>query len=216
MSEFKKSTYANFHKGASNEEVLAIFEDENMYVDEARLAAYTTLKGRGFEFSSSQSQEAEILQQQAREQQKETLAQKQKQNELDEVRPLWYSPSAIIGFSVFFSVFFGAILLAMNFYQSQKKNKAFLVVGVGVLFSIIAAVLTQFTQVNQWVLLIINVVGALVLLEFFWKKQLGLTTPYKRRSIWPALGIAVAISVGLFFLLVQINPELLAQLQNKV
>lgn len=206
--------YTNFHKGASDQEVLAIFEDGKIYVDEARLAAFYTLKERGFQFSSTQLLEVENLKQAERKIVKEKLEKKLELSEAEE-RPLWYSPSAIIGFSVFFSVFLGAILLAMNFYQSKKKNKAFIIVGVGIAFSVMAAVATQFTQMNQWVLLVVNVAGALFLLEFFWKKQLGLTTQYERRSIWPALGIAVAISVGLFFLIIQLNPELLNQLQNR-
>ncbi len=215
MSRLNNNTYANFHKGVSNEEVLAIFENQELYVDEARLAAYRTLKERGFEFSSEQLQEAARLEQQEREAEKKVLEQKQQEEQEQEVeQPLWYSPAAVLGFSIIGSVFIGSILLAMNFYRSQQKNRIPLVVLFGVLMYFGSIFLWLSGSIGQIAVVVINAMASIVLMEFFWKRFLGIRTPYERRSIWPPIGIIIGVTLVFAMILgAFITPEMLQEFQ---
>ncbi len=50
----------------------------------------------------------------------------------DQDAPQFYSPRAIWGFSVFFTVIFGAVLLALNLTDRKAK---WIVIGVGVIYT---------------------------------------------------------------------------------
>ncbi len=215
MSESQSNIYANFHKGVSDEEVLEVFENAELYVDDARLAAFKTLKERAYSFSGEQLQIAETLEQQERKLEKELLAQKHEESELEE-QPLWYSQAAILGLGVLISPFFGAILLAMNFYRSESKKLVIPVIFYGMLIHTMNLFFFFTGKVSGITIIIVNVVGTILLVEFFWKKYLGTDNQYNRRSIWPAILVLVgSIFVIAFITSFFVSPEYIEQLLNK-
>ncbi len=206
--------YANFHKGVSNEEVVEIFTNEELYVDDARLAAFRTLKERNYSFSSEQLQVAEKLEQEERNVEKEKLEHKQINEQAVEA-PLWYSPAAIIGFSLFFSTLLGCVLLGINFFKSGKKNKILYIVIACVVLFIVETMVIQMTQLNFVAIMLTRAIGGFFLIEFFWKRELGSTTAFTKRPIWIPLAITLLVSMGLFYMNIDQYSELFNQLQHK-
>ena len=113
--------------------------------------------------------------------------------------PLLYSKIAISAFSLFFTVIFGAILLAKNIDSRTNKIK---VIGIGILFTSLAIVLGNLVSHSTLYLLAINGFGGYVLSVEFWNKYIGRETKYRVKPIWLALTISIAISVLLLMAMI--------------
>jgi hypothetical protein len=88
----------------------------------------------------------------------------------DQDAPQLYSPRAIWGFSVFFTVIFGAVLLALNLTDRKAKS---LVIGVGVLYTAAAIfILNLLPHPNTGITIGLNIGGALLLINLFWDKYI--------------------------------------------
>jgi hypothetical protein len=107
--------------------------------------------------------------------------------------PALYSPRAIWGFSVFFTVVFGAVLLASNLSGSKGK---WMVIGFGILYtSAMMLVLNLIPHPNSGLTLALNAGGALVLTNLFWNRFVGKETLFRTKSIWKPLIISVIITI---------------------
>ena len=106
--------------------------------------------------------------------------------------PQYYSLRAIWGFSVFFTVIFGAVLLAANL--TDKKAK-WTVIGFGILYTTLAIVILNMVPLtNTGLTFGINAIGALILTQVFWKKHLG-ETKFRTKPIWKPLIISIIIMI---------------------
>ncbi|MBI3220035.1 MAG: hypothetical protein HYZ44_11015 [Bacteroidetes bacterium] len=119
-------------------------------------------------------------------------------NDLD--APLFYSPRAIWGFSVFFTVIFGAVLLASNL--TDKKAK-WMVIGFGILYSAFAIVVMDLLrQPSRGLAIGLNGGGALILTNIFWSKYVGMETKFRTKPIWKPLIISMLIAIPYILVLI--------------
>ncbi|MGB8704817.1 MAG: hypothetical protein WCD31_07295 [Gillisia sp.] len=122
------------------------------------------------------------------------------QNE-EQPLPELYSKYVIIGFSVFFSTIFGAVLLMSNLKRvnEPKGRKAVLFFGIG--YMLLSGVIVSLLMNN--IAIILNVVGAAILNEYFWNKYIGKETDFEKRSWGRAFGISVLVVIP--FVLLALN-----------
>ena len=71
----------------------------------------------------------------------------------------------------------------------------------------LSAFIAHTYQMNQWVVLLANVSGALILIEYFWKKHLGYQTKFKRKSLTKAILISVGITLVLAVVFISFFPD---------
>ncbi len=209
QKRFMENQYLSYYKNHSEKELLEVVQNPEAYNDEARLAAYDLLKKKNKTLTIEQITEFESLKIKFNDSQVIT---KKEEEQVDEKLRNWYSPTAILGFSIFLEPLFGAILLSQNLKKADKKKQATIVILVGVVFLLgrMALVYTQrMTQVNS---LIISIGAGLVFIEFFWKKHLGYKVKYNRKSIWKPLLIFLGVIVLIFGLQMALNPELFQEL----
>ena len=118
----------------------------------------------------------------------------------DDLKPLpvYYSERAIYVFSILFSTLFGAILMAINLKNSEKKKGTWQVVTFGLIYTIgISWGLSYAPKSSTGLSIGLNAIGAYVLRQFFWIKYIGKDVNYTKRSVLiPAIvGIFIALLV---------------------
>ncbi|MEO7990219.1 MAG: hypothetical protein ABI663_11800 [Chryseolinea sp.] len=107
--------------------------------------------------------------------------------------PELYSPRAIWGFSVFFSVIFGAVLLASNITDRKAKWMA---IGFGIVYTAVVIVIVNLLpQTNSGIVIGLNAGGALILTKLFWDKYVGAETKFRTKAIWRPLIISILITI---------------------
>lgn len=192
MKEHLKQLMAN----KSDEDLLKYVTNPEKYTQEAIDAALQELGSRGHIVSSDDRQRiekaTEAKKYAADNPKRETGFGSWKENIVnDEDAPQCYSQRAIWGFSVFFTVIFGAILLAINIADKTKK---WIVIGFGIAYTSIAIfVLNQFPR-NTGLTFIVNALGAIILTTLFWNKYIGTDTKYRIKPIWKPLIISIIIA----------------------
>jgi len=205
-----ENQYINYYKKHSGKELLEVVNSPNAYNNEARLAAYQLLSNKTYAFSAVQIAEYENLKNEFKQ---KHIAQQAKAVEVESKElPSWYSPTAILGFSIFLEPLFGAILLSQNFKKAKKKKQANLVILIGVLFLLARMALMYTRQMTQITSLIISIGAGIVFIEVFWKKYLGYQSKYKRKSIWKPLLIFIGVTLCLFGIQMYLDPELYQEL----
>lgn len=174
------------------------------YLPEAIYAAINELKKRGRNFTD---QELQLIQEKIQ----NKIAAQKKENEAAK-SPAWdknkvtdksalefYTQKAIWGFSIFFSVICGAVLLASN---TDNRKAKWTVIGFGILYTIVAIFLLNFLPRNAGLTLAVNGGGSYLLTLLFWDKYLGKDTRYRERSIWKPLIICLLIFIPLIALII--------------
>ena len=120
----------------------------------------------------------------------------------DELKPLprYYSPNTIYVFSLLFSVLFGAVLLAVNCYNTEGRRGVWQVPVIGLVF--VAAEIwfvSFFDDHAASPLIFFNIGGAFLMKQFIWEKFIGIAVPYQKKSILlPCFAGLVIIVVALF------------------
>jgi len=105
----------------------------------------------------------------------------------------FYSPRAVWGFSFFFTVIFGAVLLSSNL--TDKKAK-WIVIGFGIIYTTaVIIIINLLQQPNTGLTLGLNGVGAVILTELFWDKYVGKETKFRIKPIWKPLIISIIIMI---------------------
>lgn len=107
--------------------------------------------------------------------------------------PVYYSQRAITGFSLFFSVIFGAVLMMANLRNNPKARWTVFMFAIAYIFGSVLLV----TQIgpNPLLSLALNGFGGAILTNYFWNKYLGSETPYIARPIWIPLIISLLIVI---------------------
>ncbi len=119
--------------------------------------------------------------------------------------PEFYSKRLILIFSGLFSILFGAVLLLSNLKRAGEKKGMFQVLIFVFIYVIgIIYTLDSMQTASNWSVLL-NILGALILNEYFWNRYLGKDIEYKKKSwIRPAI-ISMCISVPAFLALVYLS-----------
>jgi ABC-type antimicrobial peptide transport system permease subunit len=108
--------------------------------------------------------------------------------------PSLYSIGAIQLFSVLFSVLGGGILMAINFSKTTRRIEAIKVLGFSVSYTIISLLIFSLMGTQSAILsIVLNLLGAFLIDQLFWKRVLGLDFRFKKRQVWSALIIAMVI-----------------------
>jgi hypothetical protein len=105
--------------------------------------------------------------------------------------PQFYSPRAIWGFSIFFTVIFGAVLLVSNLADRRAR---WIVIGFGVLYTaLLIAIMNQLPRPNTGLAIALNGGGGYILTRIFWNKYIGSETKFRTKPIWKPLIISILI-----------------------
>jgi hypothetical protein len=167
------------------------------YVPEAIYAAINELKKRGRELTDRELQTIEAqLQKKVDSQKKDSESSRStawdRNKVTDLTAPQLYSQRAIWGFSIFFTVIFGAVLLASNI---GGKKERWTVIGFGVVYTGVAIFVLNLLPQNTGLTLAFNGAGAYVLTSLFWNKYIGREFRYQTKPIWKPLIISLLVSV---------------------
>ncbi|MBE0653651.1 MAG: hypothetical protein IH594_07620 [Bacteroidales bacterium] len=116
--------------------------------------------------------------------------------------PKLYSRYAIRFFAIIFSTLFGGILLAINFNRLGKKREIAFVVIFSLLYSILVYRVTVIKPENAaTITLIMNLLGSLILEEFFWKRFIGRHFKFRKQAITGALMVGFGLSLILILVM---------------
>ncbi|WP_259070457.1 hypothetical protein HDF24_10920 [Mucilaginibacter sp. X4EP1] len=194
----------------SNEELQERIDNREKYLPETVEASVDELQFRGVEFSD---EELKIIAEdmQARRDLAESkpdsygfFGNRDKNNLIEDPdAPLLFSKRAIYGFSVFFSVVFGSIMLAINVSKIAGKGKALLVVLFGLAYTVLTITLAENFNVSSSIGIVISIAGAYLIEVLFWNRFIGNATLYRKKPIWVPLAIGIAIAAGLIFVIVK-------------
>jgi lipopolysaccharide export LptBFGC system permease protein LptF len=198
----------------SNEDLQERVDNREKYLPETVEASVEELKFRGVEFSA---EELTVIAEDM--QARRSLAEikpdsygmfgnRDKNNLIEDPdAPLIFSRRAIYGFSVFFSVFFGAVMLAMNVNKTSGKKNAIWVVLFGLAYTVAMVLLLQNFKTSTGLTIIPSILGAYLIEALFWNRYIGNSTLYRKRPIWTPLVIGIVIAGGLIFLILNYGDK---------
>lgn len=116
------------------------------------------------------------------------------ENEITEIPPQLYSKRVITTFSLIFSTIFGAAILMSNL-KKRGENKGriqvlifSLIYTAGIIFTVNSLSSSKYT-------IPLNILGAILLNEYFWNRYLGKNIKFEKKSwIKPAI-ISVTVTI---------------------
>jgi hypothetical protein len=115
--------------------------------------------------------------------------------------PKLYSKRVIYVFSILFSPIFGTVILMSNLKQLGLKQARWEVLLFGIIFTLGSAFSMSSIEMQMNFGLLINILGAVILNEFFWNRYIGRETEFIKKSwVKPAL-ISAAISLPFIYLM---------------
>ena len=181
----------------------------NKYTPDAITAAVDELKRRGKSFTDEDLIDIKSkieTRKKAESEDDELFVQKSWKDEgvTDPNAPLLYSKATVRFFSTFFSVIFGAVLLAHNITDPKKK---WIVIGFGTIYT----ALTIFTfnlipsdiQIQfLYLIALVNAGGGLGLTTTFWDKFVGKEIKYRAKPPWIPLTISFAITLPIVLIII--------------
>lgn len=196
MSEFIDPYYANKMTAKTELELLEYFNNHQKYMPAAVLAAVAELQKRGRAFTEAELATLEPERQAVQQAAQAEAVEAEPEEEVFEEAPQLYSPAAIVGFSIFFSLLFGAMLLVTNIRQLGNRKGAGVVIGFSIVYMVLEVILFEVTR-NSGLSLGMNIIGAFILNYYFWPKYIGFQQPYEAKPIWRALLISFLIILPL-------------------
>ena len=105
-----------------------------------------------------------------------------------------YSKKAVWGFSIFFTSIFGGVLLMQNLWALNKKKQAYQVLAFSVIYTVVAiSLLNIYATPNTSMTYLLNLVGGLILTEYFYKREIPNENDLPKKKIWKALIISILI-----------------------
>jgi hypothetical protein len=116
------------------------------------------------------------------------------QNEI----PKFYSKKAILGFSIFFSSIFGGILLIQNLKEIGMKKEAKTVLNTSIFLTVLPFLVAWLMEkdVSTYTFLV-NLIGGLVLSEFYFGLYIPKEQIFENKKIWKPLLISLIITIPL-------------------
>jgi hypothetical protein len=180
----------------SNQELEAILQEKSEYTAEALQAAIWELENRNL------IQKDEIILEETIPTQETQISEKANESTFEEFEtPILYSKKAIQGFTIFFSPIFGAVLLMSNLKAVNKLKARSQVLVFGIGYTLLSVVILDYLPKNFLITLVFNLIGYVILTEFFWNNNLGKDLQHTKKQIKKPLIISILILLGLVFLL---------------
>lgn len=109
------------------------------------------------------------------------------ENEITEILPELYSKSVITAFCILFSTIFGGVILMSNLRKKEEHKGRWQVLIFSILYTV-GMIYTVYSTGTSNFTLPLNILGAIILNEYFWNRYLGKNIEYVKKS-WkkPAL-----------------------------
>ncbi len=111
----------------------------------------------------------------------------------DENAPAYYSEKAIYIFTAFFSVLFGAVLLAINCRSTVTKKGVWEAIAFGIVYTSLQLWILSMIPRNTGLTFAFSMGGAFLMNNFFWRKYIGKDTKYRTKPIWKPLIAGIII-----------------------
>jgi hypothetical protein len=193
----------------SNTELETIIQGKSNYTDEAIQAVIWELENRNLIEKDEIKLEVTSKNIEQIENHISEKVDKKSTNSFEEFEtPTLYSKKAILGFAIFFSTLFGAVLLMSNLKTLKKPKERMQVLVFAVAYTMLSVVLLNYLPKMYFTTLIFNLLGYMVLSEFFWNNYIGKDLQYQKKQISKPLIISILILVALIFF--QVLPQMLA------
>ena len=187
----------------SNAELEHILEAKDIYTDEAIQAVIWELENRNL------IEKDEIILEETAAVEGVQISEKiNKNNEsvFEEFEnPILYSKKAVQGFTIFFGPLFGAVLLMFNLKAVNKPKARMQVLVFGIGYTLFSFVGLNYLPKMFLITLIFNVIGYVVLVEYFWNQNLGKELQYTTKEITKALIISLLFTLIMLFILISNN-----------
>ena len=201
---FMENNFLDDVKSKSTDELKEIALNFNLYGGVLVAASKQELSNRGIEQSDEEKfiiEEKKIKRRQEARESVDTnkiwnsFNVKWKANIVDNVNaPQLYSRQVINIFSILFSVLFGGILLSINLKAVNNKKAIYPVLAFSVLYTGLMAFILNLIPSNTTPLTVaFNLIGAIVLYNFFWGKYIGKELQYRTKAFWIPLIVGIAI-----------------------
>jgi hypothetical protein len=187
----------------SNAELEGIIQDKSSYTKEALQAVIWELENRNLiEKDEIRLEETAAV---------EGVQISEKINEKNESvfeefeKPILYSKKAVQGFTIFFGPLFGAVLLMFNLKAVNKSKARMQVLVFGIGYTLLSFVGLSYLPKMFFITLIFNVIGYVVLVEYFWNQNLGKELQYTTKEITKPLIISLLFTLIMLFILISNN-----------
>lgn len=196
-------------KQMSQQELKDIVMNAHRYRGALSNAAKNELVNRGVELSA---QELQVIEDNKLKRQQNAIKEQQSSSSFDSLKANWkqnivtdinapelYSRLVINVFSIFFSVLFGGILLAINL-KTIKKPGALPVLLYSFTFTLLLGLIFSVVPITiPGLTIAFNAAGAVLLYNFFWKKYIGKDFQYRTKPFWIPLIIGILLIVILLW-----------------
>lgn len=123
----------------------------------------------------------------------------------DTTAPSLYTNRFILFFGVFFSVFAGGILMAVNLYRLEKKAEVNIIILLSLGYSALQMFILNRLPVQSSITIAASMLGVYLIHELYYKKQLAPGLKYQKRSFVSPLLIAFGLIVMLVYGLISIG-----------
>ncbi len=118
-------------------------------------------------------------------------------------RPRLFPENSLFVFSVIFSTFFASIVMAFNLKEVNKQKAMLPLLFFGGIYTVTVATITQQLEAAGFILaVVLNGLGAFIILKYFWKPYIG-NQAYEKRSMLTPLLIGLLIALPLVYILSQ-------------
>ncbi|WP_405564089.1 hypothetical protein [Polaribacter sp. Asnod6-C07] len=207
----KKNNFSLKFSEKSNAELENILENKYKYTDAAIQAVIWELEKREIISENAGAINEAVVDQKSQE---NIVVAKEENIRTDSVfdefeLPVLYSKNAIKGFSIFFSVIFGAVLMMYNLKLMDKPKARIQVLIFGILYTIAIYIIVNTIHIQFFLSLTLNLFGASILTGLFWNKNLNKDLNYKSKSITKPLIISLIITS--FIILLAFLPLILEE-----
>lgn len=188
----------------SNKELLQYFRPDTRFVAEALDLAYDILEKRNYPFAEQERSRIIHLIETKRDAERDLHLKSTWDigEDAEKGQISFYSQTAIWILGILFGTLAGSILLAINLFK-VSKSRALLTILFGILYLCILFVVNQITQlyvndfVSRLVFIVLNIIGVIILQNYFWKKYLtGII--YRKRNATVPLVLCVIFSLVLY------------------
>ncbi|SDS28943.1 hypothetical protein [Gramella sp. MAR_2010_147] len=123
------------------------------------------------------------------------------ENEITEILPEFYSKRVITAFSLIFSTIFGAVILMSNLKKKGEQKGRVQVLIFSIIYSA-GMIFTINSMGTNRLTIPLNILGAIILNEYFWNRYLGKNIEFEKKSwIKPAI-ISVTVTIPFILALI--------------
>ncbi|WP_300439601.1 hypothetical protein [Christiangramia sp.] len=116
------------------------------------------------------------------------------ENEITEIPPELYSKRVITAFCILFSTIFGAVILMSNLKKKDEQKGKLQVLFFSIIYTAGMIFTVAYTKSSNFTILL-NILGAIILNEYFWNRYLGKDIEFEKKSwVKPAL-ISITVTI---------------------